>query len=154
HGGSERSHRWSDGRVSDQISPEQDHHADLFRLRVLLRYPSGVHARLLVSDPGIQRRRQRGLYESVAGWHGMVRARRRIPGGHGSDTADGPRTAVYAPSRSVLVMHRVTLYTRAGCHLCDEAKKVLDAARGRVEFTLEILDIDADPELRRLYDVE
>jgi glutaredoxin len=51
-------------------------------------------------------------------------------------------------------MHRVTLYTRAGCHLCDEAKKVLDAARGRVEFTLEILDIDADPELRRLYDVE
>jgi glutaredoxin len=51
-------------------------------------------------------------------------------------------------------MRRVTLYTRAGCHLCDEAKKVLEAARSRAEFTLEVLDIDADPELRRLYDVE
>jgi glutaredoxin len=51
-------------------------------------------------------------------------------------------------------MRRVTLYTRAGCHLCDEAKKVLDAAQSRAEFTLEVLDIDADPELRRLYDVE
>jgi glutaredoxin len=51
-------------------------------------------------------------------------------------------------------MHRVTLYTRAGCHLCDEARQVLDAVRTRAEFTLEVLDIDADPELRKLYDVE
>ena len=51
-------------------------------------------------------------------------------------------------------MPRVTLYTRAGCHLCDEARKVLDAARARAEFELETLDVDADPELRRLYDVE
>ena len=51
-------------------------------------------------------------------------------------------------------MHRVTLYTRAGCHLCDEAKKVLERAGTRAEFDLEVLDIDADAELRRLYDVE
>jgi glutaredoxin len=51
-------------------------------------------------------------------------------------------------------MRRVTLYTRDGCHLCEAAKKVLDAARDRVEFELEVLDIDADPELKRLYDVE
>ena len=51
-------------------------------------------------------------------------------------------------------MHRVTLYTRAGCHLCDDAKKVLDAARSRADFDLEVLDIDTDAELRRLYDVE
>jgi glutaredoxin len=51
-------------------------------------------------------------------------------------------------------MRRVTLYTRAGCHLCDEAKKVLDAARTRVEFDLEVVDIDANADLRRLYDVE
>jgi glutaredoxin len=51
-------------------------------------------------------------------------------------------------------MRHVTLYTRAGCHLCDEARKVLDAAQRRAEFALEILDIDTDPELRRLYDVE
>lgn len=51
-------------------------------------------------------------------------------------------------------MHRVTLYTRAGCHLCEEAKRVLETVRRRAEFSLEVLDIDADPELRRLYDVE
>jgi glutaredoxin len=51
-------------------------------------------------------------------------------------------------------MHKVTLYTRAGCHLCEEAKKVLDAARVRAPFELEVVDIDADAELRRLYDVE
>ena len=37
---------------------------------------------------------------------------------------------------------RVTLYTRAGCHLCDDAKRVLDAARPRAEFDLEVIDID------------
>jgi glutaredoxin len=48
----------------------------------------------------------------------------------------------------------VTLYTRAGCHLCDEAKQVLAAARRRVEFDYEERDIDADDELRRLYNEE
>jgi len=51
-------------------------------------------------------------------------------------------------------MRRVTLYTRAGCHLCDEAKKVLERARAREPFDLEILDIDGNAELRRLYDHE
>ena len=51
-------------------------------------------------------------------------------------------------------MRRVTLYTRAGCHLCDDARKVLDGARARQPFDLEIVDIDSDPELRRLYDYE
>jgi glutaredoxin len=49
---------------------------------------------------------------------------------------------------------RVTLYTRAGCHLCDQAKLVLDQARRQAEFTYEELDIDGDPELRRLYNDE
>ena len=49
---------------------------------------------------------------------------------------------------------RVTLYTRAGCHLCDDAKHVLDAARKHVGFELEEIDIDANPELRRLYNDE
>jgi glutaredoxin len=49
---------------------------------------------------------------------------------------------------------RVTLYTRAGCHLCDEAKLVLDEARRRAEFAYEELDIDVDPELRRMYNDE
>ena len=51
-------------------------------------------------------------------------------------------------------MHRITLYTRAGCHLCDEARKVLDSARTRARFDLDVVDIDADPELLRLYNEE
>ena len=48
----------------------------------------------------------------------------------------------------------VTLYTRAGCHLCEEAKQVLAAARRQMEFAYEERDIDADDELRRLYNEE
>ena len=48
-------------------------------------------------------------------------------------------------------MTAVTLYTRAGCHLCDDAKRVIEAAAQQAEFSLEVVDIDADPELRRRY---
>ncbi len=48
----------------------------------------------------------------------------------------------------------VTLYMRRGCHLCDEAKGVLDQARRKAEFEYEELDIDSDPELRRKYNEE
>ena len=49
---------------------------------------------------------------------------------------------------------RVTLYTRNGCCLCDEAKQVLDSARGRAGFELDIVDIDTDPQLQGLYNDE
>ena len=49
---------------------------------------------------------------------------------------------------------RVTLYTRAGCCLCDDAKLVLQQARRRTPFDFEEFDIDTDPELRRLYNDE
>jgi glutaredoxin len=49
---------------------------------------------------------------------------------------------------------RVTLYTRAGCCLCDDAKKVLLEARRRADFDYEEFDIDLDPELRRRYNDE
>jgi glutaredoxin len=42
----------------------------------------------------------------------------------------------------------VELVTRDGCHLCEEALDLLH--RGGVDFTLR--DVDADPELFRLYD--
>jgi glutaredoxin len=48
---------------------------------------------------------------------------------------------------------RVTLYTRAGCHLCEAAAAVLAAERGRARFALEVVDVDADPELVRRYGV-
>ena len=51
-------------------------------------------------------------------------------------------------------MTRVTLYTRVGCCLCDEAKRVLAAARGRAVFDFEEIDIDRHPEWLPLYHEE
>jgi len=51
-------------------------------------------------------------------------------------------------------MTRVTLYTRAGCCLCQEAKEVLAAARARATFDLEEIDIDRHPEWLPLYNEE
>ena len=49
---------------------------------------------------------------------------------------------------------KVTLYTRAGCCLCDHAKEVLSDARRRADFDYEEFDIDLDPELLRRYNDE
>ena len=50
-------------------------------------------------------------------------------------------------------MNRITLYTRAGCHLCEEAERVLRAEQAATPFRLELVDIDRDPELARRYGV-
>ena len=50
-------------------------------------------------------------------------------------------------------MSRVTLYTRTGCHLCEEAGRVLRAEQEAAGFALELVDIDRDPELARRYGV-
>jgi glutaredoxin len=42
---------------------------------------------------------------------------------------------------------RVVLYTRAGCHLCDEARAVLIQVQAQVPFELEEVDILSDPDL-------
>ena len=49
---------------------------------------------------------------------------------------------------------RVTIYTKPGCHLCDEAKEELRHARCRDAYTLEEINIETDPELFRRYGVE
>jgi glutaredoxin len=49
---------------------------------------------------------------------------------------------------------KVTLYTRAGCCLCEDAKRVLEAVRGRANFDLDEIDIDSNAELRRAYNDE
>ena len=48
----------------------------------------------------------------------------------------------------------VTLYTRRGCHLCDEAKQAIESARRRSAFEYQEFDIDADPKLREIYNEE
>jgi glutaredoxin len=48
-------------------------------------------------------------------------------------------------------MRQVTLYTRMGCHLCEQAREVIERARRRVDFELQVLDIDDDEALRARY---
>ncbi len=49
-------------------------------------------------------------------------------------------------------MH-VVLYSRPGCHLCDEARAVLEAERARTPFDLEEVDIETDDELVKEYGI-
>ena len=47
----------------------------------------------------------------------------------------------------------VVLYTRAGCHLCEDAERVLLAEQAATPFRLQRVDVDRDPELQRRYGV-
>lgn len=44
-------------------------------------------------------------------------------------------------------MTLVTLYGKPGCHLCDDARAVVDGVRSDVGFELEEVDITLDPVL-------
>ena len=48
-------------------------------------------------------------------------------------------------------MRTVTLYGRDGCHLCDEARAVLERMRAAQPFRLEEIDIESDDALLRRY---
>ncbi len=48
----------------------------------------------------------------------------------------------------------VVMYTRAGCHLCDEAWEVLEVERRRFGFALRRVDVDADTLLAERYGQE
>jgi glutaredoxin len=46
---------------------------------------------------------------------------------------------------------RVTIYSRPGCHLCDEAKTVIENSNCSDRFTLEVVNIESDEELLKKY---
>jgi glutathione S-transferase len=48
-------------------------------------------------------------------------------------------------------MKVVTLYGRPGCHLCDEARLVLQRIRATHPFRLEEIDIESDDILFKRY---
>lgn len=50
-----------------------------------------------------------------------------------------------------LPKRQVILYTRPGCHLCEEAKQEMQAAACANEYTLQEINIESDPELLRRY---
>jgi len=45
----------------------------------------------------------------------------------------------------------VVLYGRPGCHLCDEARVVLERVRAGQPFALRAVSIEDDPVLHRRY---
>lgn len=45
----------------------------------------------------------------------------------------------------------VIIYSRPGCHLCDEAKQAIEAAQCLDEYTLDEINIESDPDLLRRY---
>lgn len=50
-------------------------------------------------------------------------------------------------------MHRVVLYSRAGCHLCDVAREAIETVRRRVPFAFEEVDIERDEALELEYGI-
>jgi thioredoxin reductase (NADPH) len=47
---------------------------------------------------------------------------------------------------------QLTLYYREGCHLCATMLQALRRLQSRLDFALELVDIDAHPDLQRRYD--
>lgn len=48
-------------------------------------------------------------------------------------------------------MVTVTVYSRHGCHLCENAEKTINSLAQDLEFSVEILYIDGNEELEKLY---
>ena len=46
---------------------------------------------------------------------------------------------------------RLVLFSRPGCHLCDEAREVILAQRARSPFDFEEIDVSADDALEMEY---
>jgi glutaredoxin len=50
--------------------------------------------------------------------------------------------------------HRVVVYSRRGCHLCEIVKESLSKLEKRGSFTWQEIDVDSDAEIRRRYNDE
>lgn len=45
----------------------------------------------------------------------------------------------------------IEIYSRPQCHLCDDAKEVIERVRTRYGFTLRVINIEEDPQLEAAY---
>ncbi len=48
-------------------------------------------------------------------------------------------------------MTKITIYSRKGCHLCDDAINTLESMREELNFEIDVIDIDQNAELVKLY---
>jgi glutaredoxin len=49
---------------------------------------------------------------------------------------------------------QIDIYSRPGCHLCDEAKDIIDRVRKRHAFAVRVINIEGDPALESAYGTE
>jgi glutaredoxin len=49
---------------------------------------------------------------------------------------------------------QIDIYSRPGCHLCDEAKDIIDRVRKRHAFAVRVINIEEDPALESAYGTE
>jgi glutaredoxin len=50
--------------------------------------------------------------------------------------------------------HEVIVYSRRGCHLCDDVKAALRKLESQADFAWREVDIDSDPALRAQFNEE
>ena len=48
-------------------------------------------------------------------------------------------------------MRQVTIYSRSGCHLCEQAHQILVDLQSKVDYEITEILIDGEPELIELY---
>ena len=48
-------------------------------------------------------------------------------------------------------MTKITIYSRNGCHLCDDAINTLESMREELNIEIDVIDIDQSAELVKLY---
>lgn len=49
---------------------------------------------------------------------------------------------------------QIDIYSRPGCHLCDEAKDVIERVQRRLGFAVRVINIEDRPELEQAYGQE
>jgi glutaredoxin len=45
----------------------------------------------------------------------------------------------------------ITIYSRHGCHLCEDAERTLEDLKSELQFEIEVIYIDGDDNLEKLY---
>ena len=45
----------------------------------------------------------------------------------------------------------ITIYSRRGCHLCEDAETTLNELKSELNFSIEVIYIDGDSSLEKLY---
>jgi glutaredoxin len=54
-------------------------------------------------------------------------------------------------SKQTSPLPKVVFYTKAGCHLCEEARDMLDDIAAQAAYELTEIDIRSDPEIFERY---